>query len=364
MCGPCHRQPPQQAGQAPRVRAPGSRPPVGLSHAGGMPPSPPLAPPPRHARAQQTQSRCAAAGAQARRMRLTRRRRKAQTTARRRAHPPPRARRQAPWSLPPGRARGTASLSPRVVTAHRQVKGAGAFVRPLHGLGGPVTWWRCRACRGAGGPPRWGGRLPALARGPEAGHRTGAQVWEAPHPVEAALAPQELAPHAPRAHPGQEGPQPRGQGLLGPPTAPGPGRAAAPDHGVGGGRGAHGGRAPVAVRRPPSSCGASATVPWAGQAPTATATRRPRVPKPWGIRGAQSAWPWPARASRALRGAARRPRTGGPAGARARCAPACWTDSLEAAAQSKPRSRSRLAMAPGMVRGHGASVLRVQGDTS
>jgi hypothetical protein len=85
--------------------------------------------------------------------------------------------------------------------------------------------------------------MPALARRPEAGPLPGEQVWDAPHPVAAASAQQELAPQAPRAPPGQEGPKPLLPGRLGPHLAPGQGIAAAPDHGGGGGRGAQVGRA-------------------------------------------------------------------------------------------------------------------------
>jgi hypothetical protein len=102
------------------------------------------------------------------------------------------ARLQAPRRLPPGRALVTSALSPPVVTDHRPGKGDVACWRPLPGLGGPWTLLRARPGLGGGGAPRWGGLFPACDGGPEAGPRTGEQVWEAPHPGEAAREPQAL----------------------------------------------------------------------------------------------------------------------------------------------------------------------------
>ena len=150
---------------------------------------------------------------------------------------------QAPRRIPQGLSLVTASLSPRVVTDHRQVQGDVAFLRTFPGLGGPLTLCRVRQGRGAGRASRCGGLFPALDCGPEAGPRTGDQVLDAPHTVKAAIAQQERDPNAQRAQPCQPGPQDIVHGLLGPHTAHGQGIAAAPDHGVGGGRGAKGGGA-------------------------------------------------------------------------------------------------------------------------
>src|SRR5262245_59835120 len=120
-------------------------------------------------------------------MRLTIGRLNAKTTAIRRSNPTQSARLQTPCSLQQGLALVTSSLSPCVVTDHRQVKVDVAFFCTFQGIGGPLTLFRCRQGIGAGGAPRCGGLFPAFDRGHDEGQLTGDQVLDDPYTVEAAL---------------------------------------------------------------------------------------------------------------------------------------------------------------------------------
>jgi hypothetical protein len=185
-----------------------------------------------------------------------------------------------------------------------------------------------------------------------------------PDTGKAASAPQELQAEPPGDQAGQARADHGSHGLRGPHPRKRPGRTAAADHGRGGGGGEK-------VRGAPRGVATADVVSlgvlhgaMGGQgdpsdgpraSPLAHALGEQARPKRVNVpcessKGAELAGPWAPH--------------GGADGARARWAPACWTERRAAAAQTKTCLRSRLRMAPGRRRGQGSRVVIVNVYTS
>jgi hypothetical protein len=153
----CHHPPQQQAGKSPGFQTQGRRPTPRVRQDFRMQPAPHIAPDHGHADKQPPQDRVPAAGAEACWMHLPLGRCNAKPPARGGANPTQGALRAPPGGIQEGRTLVPPPLAPRVVTDHRQVKGDGALVRTLHGLGGPVAVLCGRQRIGPGrSPPFWG----------------------------------------------------------------------------------------------------------------------------------------------------------------------------------------------------------------